>query len=429
LNSTLIDALHAPGRPSQAWLTIARSVWVFYVVVALLLTAIGLPGYYAGLLQPSSSFLGIGWTAEALARALASLGLSTEVVIGLVVVPDMIRALVFTAVGGLIFWRKSDEWWGLFASFVMVGIGWAIGSKWEWLGHLPQIWQQILSIPIYIVWPALFVFLTIYPDGRFVPSLTRYSTIAWLTLGITPTLFFFNQDVPGWLGGLLLVLLATTLIVQIYRYRRVFGPVERLQTRWFLYSVAVIFGVLLSMQYLIGPNFNEPGPSRLIYTLANHILGDVCFVLLPISVGIAILRYRLWDIDLIIRRTLIYSVITGTLALVYFGIVILLQQLFRAFTTAGGDLAIIISTLAIAALFNPLRKRVQDTIDRRFYRRKYDAQKVLAEFAVTARDETDLIKLAGELVRVATETLQPDGVSIWLQDGRSASKPRGGNLD
>jgi hypothetical protein len=145
-------------------------------------------------------------------------------------------------------------------------------------------------------------------------------------------------------------------------------------------------------------------------------------LLLPVCLAIAIIRYRLFDIDIIIRRTLVYTVVTALLALVFYGSVLLLQRMFTGLTGQQSPVAIVASTLIIAALFSPLRRRIQDFVDRRFYRRKYDAQQVLARFGAVARSETDLNALTAAQVRVVEETLQPQMVGVWL---READRVRG----
>jgi hypothetical protein len=195
------------------------------------------------------------------------------------------------------------------------------------------------------------------------------------------------------------------LAALVVRYRRA-GRVERQQMKWLLLATAAFVAAYLPA-FLVASWENE--------TVWN-VLWMAAMLLIPAAIGTAILRYRLFDIDVIIRKTLVYIVLTVLLALVYFGVVILLQRLFsRLVGVEQSTLAVVISTLAIAALFTPLRRRIQDWIDRRFFRKKYDAQQVLAQFAQTARDETDLDALLAELVYVVDETLQPEHVSVWLR--------------
>jgi hypothetical protein len=178
---------------------------------------------------------------------------------------------------------------------------------------------------------------------------------------------------------------------------------ERQQLKWFVYTVVLL--VVGFLAALLG--FGQ-------HSVAWN-LGIAAFNFLPIAAGIAILRYRLYDIDVVINRTLVYGVLTAALALVYVASIVLLQGLFRALTGGNSQLAVVASTLAIAALFVPLRRRVQAFIDRRFYRRKYDIATTLQAFNVRLRNDVDLDSVADDLVEVVNETMQPTHVSLWLR--------------
>ena len=190
------------------------------------------------------------------------------------------------------------------------------------------------------------------------------------------------------------------------RFRRSRGT-ERQQLKWFLFAAAPTLTILLEL-YL--PEF------ILSLAFAWLLLG------LPAAIGIAVLRYRLYNIDLVINRTLVYAALTATLVLVYLGSVVGLQYVFRALTGGDSTLAVVASTLLIAALFNPLRRGVQVFIDRRFYRRKYDAAKTLETFAVRLREETDLDRLGEDLVSVVRETVQPEHASLWMHGEREGGR-------
>jgi hypothetical protein len=223
---------------------------------------------------------------------------------------------------------------------------------------------------------------------------------------------------PGaWLLSYLL-LLALGIIVQIFRYRRVSNAFQRQQTKWVVYGFSsAILGFLLLSIGDHAPFFHENlNPFvTLIINPAYYIL----MLLIPGSFSIAILRSRLWDIDVIINRTLVYGTLTGMLALVYFGLIFALQYLLRGMISQQNDVAIVVSTLAIAALFQPLRHRIQAIIDRRFYRRKYDAAKVVTAFSASLRNEVDLNELREHLISVVQETMQPSHISLWLREPAS----------
>jgi hypothetical protein len=207
-----------------------------------------------------------------------------------------------------------------------------------------------------------------------------------------------------------------TLYGQIYRYRHVSTPPERQQTKWVLFGILLwllLMGMLF-VPYSIELNL-PPGTPLPWWILVNSTGWWLTMTIVPLSLSIAVLGYRLYDIDVIINRTLVYSALTATLVALYFGGIVVLQRLFVALTGEKSTLAVVASTLVIAALFNPLRRRIQSFIDRRFYRRKYDAAKTLEAFSKKLRDETDLDALNNELVGVVRETMQPAHVSLWLR--------------
>jgi hypothetical protein len=327
-------------------------------------------------------------------------------------------AFLFCGIGLVIFARKHNEWNGLLFSYFLIAFGTISGNYQALANSYP-----VLTTPVNIIGLGAYIsfalFFASFPDGRIVPR------VMWIPVSLWSISFFLNIffDLPArgtpinnvqatvvWLG-----MLIGGLLAQAYRYWRVSHAEERQQTKWVVFGIAIlVIGVVTIFFSPLGSQFGDAE----IYSRANLfglIVVNLLVTLIPITIGIAILRSRLFDIDIIIRRTLIYSILTAMLALFYFGSVVVLQQILRPLIGAESDLAIIISTLAIAALFNPLRRRVQDTIDHRFYRRKYDAQQVLAKFGATARDEVELEKLTGELLNVVNETMQPTSVSLWLK--------------
>jgi hypothetical protein len=212
---------------------------------------------------------------------------------------------------------------------------------------------------------------------------------------------------------LLTGLMVSCFVAQVYRYRRVSGFVERQQTKWVIFGLMTTLVVLIavSVPSLISPGLGRPGTP---YDLVLDLVSFWAVLLIPVTLGIAIMRRRLFDIDVVVNRALVYGLLTLSLALVYLCGVASLQGLFRALTGQDSQLAVVASTLGIALLFTPLRRRIQAFMDRRFYRGKYDAAETLADFTARLRDETDLGNLSGDLTTVVRKTVQPAHVALWL---------------
>ena len=219
-----------------------------------------------------------------------------------------------------------------------------------------------------------------------------------------------------------LCMLASVLSL-VMRYRRSRGE-ERQQIKWIAFAasfVGLLYLVAVVCAFIIPSGAWFQAGSPLWLDLLGYA-ALISFTVVPIAVAFAILRYRLYDIDCIINRTLVYGSLTAVLVALYVGGVVVLQYVFRGLTGSGSQLAIVASTLLIAALFNPLRRRVQNFIDHSFYRRKYDAAKTLEAFSAKLRDETDMDALNSELLSTVRETMQPEHVSLWLRESERGAK-------
>jgi hypothetical protein len=276
-----------------------------------------------------------------------------------------------------------------------------------------------------------FTLVYLFPDGRFAPRWFRWP---WLIGASVNTVVTFARGpqldafLAGWwpgqilVWGFIVVQLAALIASPVYRYRWASGPVQRQQLKWVLLALVaqpILWPIGAFGIPALFPGVRHTLAGALAYNLWRLALQNLAFFLVPITIGLAILRYRLWDIDVIVRRTLIYSVLTAVLGLAYAGSVLVLESVFRALTGQGqNSLVVVLSTLGIAALFGPVRGRVQAAIDRRFFRRKYDAARILAAFAAQARDVVELEQLTGQLVRAVDETMQPASVSLWVRKGQ-----------
>jgi len=345
--------------------------------------------------------------------------------------------------GGLIASRRPDNLYGwlwlglgLSAALLQLAGSYAAYALVAEPGSLPA--PRTIAKVLGVAWGMGIILLPflllLFPTGR-LPS-RRWRPVAWAVLIAGAVLLMIGPFLPdesigafenplsvGGVVGEAIVFTSVAVVFVIFgvlvlsalslvfRYHSA-GGVERQQIKWFAYA-AVLFGGSLVFGGFLGQDL--PGVWDALFETAT-------FIPLYVAVGVAILRYRLYDIDLLINRTLVYGSLTATLVLLYFGGIVVLQRVFVVLTGEKSTLAVVASTLVIAALFTPLRRRIQGFIDRRFYRRKYDTRKTLEAFSAKLRDETDLEALNNELVGVVRETMQPAHASLWLKKAEEGNR-------
>ena len=385
------------------------------------LLALGLVGHAAGiaLAVTNGSFL------QDLGEGIAlTLAFGSFLVVGCVLVarrPDNRIGWIFTAVGLLTTAAILAQGYTTYAYVTHPGsLPGRLFAAWVFT----WIWLPIGMLTV--VFPLL-----LFPTGRSLSA--RWRPVTWLAVGLTagwtvvgalnPSLDVINGTIPNPIGvsgadpntglastvlnSLMLFVIAAAIVSLVVRFRRS-RAVERQQFKWFAYAGVLVVLAILS--------------TNILPSLGN--LPWVAVIALPISVGIAILRYRLYDIDRLINRTLVYGLLTATLGLVYAGAVLILGQVFGGVTEDPPSWAVAGATLAVAALFQPARRRIQAVVDRRFDRHKYDAAKTVEAFSARLRDEIDLDTLSTELLAVAHETMQPTMAALWLRPSAPA-RPHG----
>jgi hypothetical protein len=396
-------------------------MWVVLAIIVLALNAAGIPHFYTKYKSVCTSAACarsdqiVRLTPEGV-RALRDFGLSPEFYGAyLGIVAPAVVGLGFAIVAGVIFWHRSEDRMALFGAFALLLFGGAAFNSdvsGAAAAAYPSLWLPI-HLLVYAGQVSYSIFFLTFPDGRFVPRWTRWLAAVWAVLWV-PSVFFPRSPLDLLGGPLFFGFIGSLVLAQVYRYVRVSAPVHRQQTKWVVFGTAVagvgFLGTMTLGNYV--PAIEQSGP-------LGQMIGTTLFegfvLLIPLSIGVAMVRSGLYEIDVIINRALVYGPLTAMLVLFYLGGVVSLQAGLRSLTGQESTLAVVASTLAIAALFNPLRRRVQGFVDRRFYRRKYDAAKTLAAFNSRLREETDLDALSNDLVGVVRGTMQPEHVSLWLR--------------
>jgi hypothetical protein len=406
------------------WLLLARLAWVAVAITALAIVLFSVPSsfeHYRSVCTAASEVCSERTVEQPTpegVRALQDVGLSVRSYALLNVAIDKVFELVWFAVGAIIFWRRSDDRMALLVSVFLVAFGTVTVDPSEantLISSQPAWWLPVRGVQIVGEICSVLFFL-LFPGGRFVPRWTRWLAIAFsaflISRDLLPDLYARSPALDGVSEWVFLGFVLSLVWSQIYRYRRVSSEAQRRQTRWVVFGTTL--AVVGTLPFQLPLDFSLVDGDTPFVLLLLEMGFALSMLLIPLSISVAVLRSRLFDVDVLINHTLVYGSLSATLVALYFGGIVVLQRVFVVLTGQRSTLAVVASTLLIAALFTPFRHRVQSFIDRRFYRSKYDARKTLGRFSATLRDEADLDALSDDLLGVVRETMQPAPVSLWL---------------
>jgi hypothetical protein len=396
---------------AAAWLPLpaARVVCAALALGAVALYATAVPARYVQLLTPCVA----GRCAPGQVVIVGGSGAYAGALVAL----DAAFALTYVALGLLILWHRSEDWVALFISLALVVWGVTFTHSMNALPVANPRWLLPVASMRFLGAALITLFFYVFPDGRFVPAWARWLAVVWIVSQV-PAYFWpasaldFNYW-PSWLYyGASVWFLGVMVGLQVYRYHEVSSAAQRRQTKWVVYGIGLALATYLVV--LLAGFVTPARPGTAGYVLYAGAL-NASLLPVPISIGIAVLRDNLYDIDVIINRSLIYGALTSTVVSLYTCCVFAIGWLARGLMgQQDGSLEVVLSTLGVAALVQPLRQRIQRGIDRRFYRRRYNAARALEAFGGATRHEVDLERLGAELVSVVDRTMEPAHVSVLL---------------
>lgn len=363
---------------------------------------------------------------------LGQLGLSVRFLASYIMGFEVLFAVALIAFGVLLFARKSDDWMVLFVSFALLTFGLSMSDFATSLRELHPGWHVPVLAHRALAWSSVVISICLLPDGRFVPRWTKgfavvsvLFTLSWI-VSPPPTRkpdLKELSDLVAFLG--LFAWFGTAALAQLQRLRGTQDKEQRRQTKWVVYGFAGMTLTLAAMwlPIILLPVLRTPGVPSLLWELLVVPVSLGSFALMPLTIGVSVARYHLWNIDRLVSRTLGYGVLTVLSAGIYAISVLVLGRVFRgllgglvpAGAVGTSDLAIVSSTLVVAASFNPLRRRIQVAVDRRFYRSQYDTKLALAEFGETVQQAFGLLDVSEAVLDVVEDTVQPAESSIWLK--------------
>jgi serine phosphatase RsbU (regulator of sigma subunit) len=363
--------------------------------------------------------------------SIESLGMSMRFFIQYSSILDTLIFAIFVFLGMVVVIRKFNDRYAVFMSALLIMLGTALTRPYDSLATAPASAIYGLLVLDGLVTAAIIYYLYSFPNGVFQPSWLRWVALGWVVLSLywyvwpilanpetaaltpQPAIVFF-----GWIAG--------GILAAIYRYRKTFDRTQRQQTKWLVFGSIVAgtgFFIQLYLIPLLFPQVSIPSPARVAYVLVGSTFLYLTMLAFPISMAFSILRYRLWDIDLIIRRTIVYAVVTALLTLVFIFLVAGLQQLIYRPVGQPPVLVVALSTLAVSLLFTPLRQGTQRFIDRRFYRARIDQARLLNELAANLRHKVDLTEIADEIISAVTKSLHPQPACLWLYPPEGQGEP------